>query len=59
MMPSFIQSIAPLLPAYHLDQLALSVVGLGQGGVLVHVLVLVGFTAAFLLLAARRLRRYG
>jgi ABC-2 type transport system permease protein len=59
MMPSFIQSIAPLLPAYHLDQLALSVVGLGQGGVLAHVLVLVGFTAAFLLLAARRLRRYG
>jgi ABC-2 type transport system permease protein len=58
-MPPFLQSIAPIWPAYHLDQLALSVVGLGQGGVLLHVLVLVGFTAAFLLLAARRLRRYG
>jgi len=58
-MPSFIQSIAPIWPAYHLDRIALSVVGLGEGSVLPHVLVLVGFTAAFLLIAARRLRRYG
>jgi ABC-2 type transport system permease protein len=58
-MPAFIQSIAPIWPAYHLDQLALSVVGLGQGGVLIHVPVLIGFTAAFLFIAARRLRRYG
>jgi len=58
-MPSFIQAIAPILPAYHLDQLALSVVGLGQGGILLHVLVLIGFTTAFLFIAARRLRRYG
>jgi ABC-2 type transport system permease protein len=58
-MPSFIQSIAPAWPAYHLSQLALSVVGLGQGNVLTHVLVLVGFTAVFLFLAARRLRVHG
>jgi ABC-2 type transport system permease protein len=59
MLPSFIQSIAPVWPAYHLDQLALSVVGLGEGSVLTHILVLVGFTTVFLLIAARRLRRYG
>ncbi|MET0937477.1 MAG: ABC transporter permease [Luteibacter sp.] len=58
-MPSFIQAIAPVWPAYHLDQLALATVGLGEGNVLVHVLVLAGFTAVFLFLAARRLRRHG
>ncbi|KAF1004332.1 MAG: putative multidrug ABC transporter permease YbhR [Luteibacter sp.] len=58
-MPGFIQAIAPIWPAYHLDQLALSAVGLGQGGVALHALVLVGFTAVFLTLAARRLRRHG
>jgi ABC-2 type transport system permease protein len=58
-LPSFLQSIAPLWPAYHLDRLALSVVGLGEGGDAIHALVLLGFTAVFLLIATRRLRRYG
>ncbi|WP_036114860.1 MULTISPECIES: ABC transporter permease [Luteibacter] len=58
-LPPFLQSIAPLWPAYHLDRLALSVVGLGEGGDAIHALVLLGFTAVFLLIATRRLRRYG
>ncbi|QWT18329.1 ABC transporter permease [Bacillus sp. NP157] len=59
MMPKVLQAIGPIWPAYHLDQLALSAVGLQQGGEWVHVLVLAGFTAAFLTLATRRLRRHG
>jgi len=58
-MPAFLQSIAPLWPAYHLNRLALSAVGLGQGGEAVHAAVLVGFTVVFVLVAARRLRRHG
>ncbi|NID13914.1 ABC transporter permease [Luteibacter yeojuensis] len=58
-MPAFLQSIAPLWPAYHLNRLALSAVGLGQGGEALHAAVLAGFTVAFVLVAARRLRRHG
>jgi ABC-2 type transport system permease protein len=58
-MPAFLQAIAPLWPAYHLNQLALSTVGLGQGGEALHVVVLAGYTAAFVAVAARRLRRHG
>ena len=58
-MPAFIQSIAPIWPAYHLDQLALSTLGMGEGGAWGHVAVLLGYTVAFLVLATRRLRRYG
>jgi ABC-2 type transport system permease protein len=58
-MPPFLQSIAPLWPAYHLDRLALSAVGLGEGGNAMHVAVLAGFTIAFVGIAARRLRRHG
>ncbi|HEY4091254.1 MAG TPA: ABC transporter permease [Luteibacter sp.] len=58
-MPNFLQALAPVWPAYHLDQLALSAIGMGQGGVLIHALVLAGFTAVFLTLAARRLARHG
>jgi len=58
-MPKFLQAVAPLWPAYHLDQLALSAIGMGQGGELVHGLVLAGFTVVFLTLAARRLARHG
>lgn len=58
-LPSFLQSIAPLWPAYHLDRLALSAVGLGEGGNAIHVGVLAAFTVGFLWLAARRLRRHG
>lgn len=58
-MPAFLQSIAPLWPAYHLNRLALSAVGLGQGSEAVHAAVLLGFTVVFVLVAARRLRRHG
>ena len=59
MLPKFLQQIAPIWPSYHLDMLALSAVGMKQGPLMVHALILLAFTAAFLLLAARRLRRNG
>jgi ABC-2 type transport system permease protein len=59
MMPRVLQQIAPVWPSYHLDRLALAAVGMGQGAAWPHVLVLAGFAAVFLLLAARRLRRHG
>ncbi len=59
MLPKFLQQLAPIWPSYHLDMLALAAVGMRQGSLLIHVLVLLGFTAVFLLLAARRLRRHG
>jgi ABC-2 type transport system permease protein len=58
-MPKTLQQLAPIWPSYHLDQLALSAVGMGHGALGTHVLVLAAYTAGFLLLAARRLRRYG
>ena len=45
------QSLAEWLPPYHLAQLALHVAGVKPAEVLVHVLVLAGFGAAFSLLA--------
>jgi len=59
MLPKFLQQIAPIWPSYHLDMLALAAVGMRQGALLPHVLVLTGFAAGFLLLATRRLRRNG
>jgi ABC-2 type transport system permease protein len=59
MLPKFLQQIAPVWPSYHLDQLALAAVGLRQGALWPHILVLLGFATAFLLLATRRLRRAG
>jgi ABC-2 type transport system permease protein len=59
MLPKFLQQIAPVWPSYHLDMLALAAVGMNKGSLLGHALVLVGFAAAFLLMAARRLRRHG
>jgi len=58
-MPKVLQQIAPALPSFHLNQLAQSAVGLGQTSPLPHVLALLAFTVGFLLLAMRRLRRYG
>ena len=50
--------LAPVWPAYHLSQIALSVVGLDNGGsVGVHIGVLVAVSALFLALARRRLAR--
>ena len=59
MLPKFLQQIAPIWPSYHLDMLALAAVGMKQDPLLPHVLVLLGVAAGFLLLATRRLRRYG
>ena len=59
MMPKLLQQLAPIWPSYHLNALAQRAVGFDNGAVLPHVLVLMGFTVGFLLLATRRLRRYG
>ncbi len=59
MMPKFLQQLAPVWPSYHLNALALQAVGFDTGARWPHVLALLGFTVGFLLLAARRLRRYG
>lgn len=58
-MPKLLQQLAPIWPSYHLNMLSLSAVGFDTGPGWPHALVLAGFTAGFLLLAARRLRRYG
>ena len=59
MMPGFLQRLAPVWPSTHLNALSLSAVGFDTGARWPHVAALAGFTAAFLLLAARRLRRHG
>lgn len=59
MLPKLLQQIAPMWPSYHLHQLALAAIGLAHGSVLKQCLVLVGFAAAFFIIALRRLRRYG
>ena len=58
-LPKFLQQLAPLWPSYHLNMLSMSAVGFDTGPGWPHALVLLGFTAGFLLLAARRLRRHG
>ncbi|MDQ3160286.1 MAG: ABC transporter permease [Pseudomonadota bacterium] len=58
-LPDALQRIAPVWPSYHLDQIALRALGVTHDPVLTHVVVLCGFTAGFLWLAARRLRRNG
>lgn len=58
MLPSVVEKIAPLWPAWHLGQLALKIVGQDSGRpVGMHVAALLGFTAICLLLAQRRLQR--
>lgn len=59
MLPKFLQQIAPIWPSYHLDMLALAAVGMNKQPLFAHVLMLLGFSAGFLVLAARRLRRHG
>ncbi len=60
MMPKFLQQLAPVWPSFHLNQLAMSAVGMPSlGSGTQHALVLCGFTVACLWLAARRLRRNG
>lgn len=58
MLPSVVERIAPLWPAWHLGQLALKIVGQDGGHpVWMHVTVMLGFTAICLFLAQRRLQR--
>ncbi len=59
-MPAFLRQIAGVWPSYHLNQLALSAVGMPhEGSGPTHAAVLCAFTAVCLWLAARRLRRNG
>ena len=57
MLPHVFSVLAPVWPAWHLAQLALSVVGLGHGHVAMHAVVLAGYSVVFSLLARRRLAR--
>lgn len=54
-----LRAMAPLWPAWHLDQLALQALGMQSGARMPHVLALAGCTAVCLWIAARRLRRVG
>lgn len=58
MLPAVIGQIAPVWPAYHLAQLALTTVGHGDGGAaLPHVAVLAAFTVVCFAIARRWLAR--
>jgi ABC-2 type transport system permease protein len=59
MLPKVLQQIAPIWPSYHLHQLALAALGMPHGNVMEHFAALAGFSVLFLVIAARRLRRYG
>lgn len=57
-MPAAIQNIAPLWPAYHLNQISHAVIGQpAQGTLLGHLAVLTGFAALCFAIARRRLAR--
>lgn len=58
-LPKFLQQLGPVWPSYHLNQLALNAVGLGQGNAWTHIGVLAIYTVVFTAVAARRLRRHG
>ena len=60
LLPSFVQELAVVFPAYHQSQLALKVIDMDQGGsVGVHVLTIGVFTVVFLAVAAVGFRRAG
>jgi len=57
-LPPIVRDIAPLWPAYHLGQLALSAVGQpSEGATLAHIAALAAITILFLAVARRRLAR--
>ena len=58
-MPELLQDIAPVWPSYHLNVIAMNAVGVQHTTIGLHVGVLLGVTAFFMLSAARRLRREG
>ena len=55
--PAWLQGFAGWLPPYHLAQLALHAAGVKPTEIMIHVLALAGFSAAFLLLVAVGWRR--
>jgi ABC-2 type transport system permease protein len=60
LMPQFLQETAPIWPAYHLGQMALSTVGAPSAGSFSeHVAVLASVTLGFFLLAMRRMHGSG
>jgi len=57
-LPPVVRGLAPLWPAYHLGQLALTAVGQpSEGATLTHIAALAAVTIAFLAVARRRLAR--
>ena len=57
-LPSFLQELALVFPAYHQAQLALKVINMDEGGAVgLHVLTIGIFTAVFLVIAAVGFRR--
>ena len=54
-----LHAMAPIWPAWHLDQLALQAVGMQEGTRGPHLFALAGCTVLCLWIAARRLRRVG
>jgi ABC-2 type transport system permease protein len=56
-LPKFVQTIAPALPPYHLNRVALRILGFDQSSVMLHLAMLALSAAAFLLLAAWLYRR--
>jgi len=58
MFPGWLQRLAPLLPPYHLSQLALKVIGMDQGvPVALHLAALLASSLVFLAIAAAGFRR--
>ncbi len=58
-LPGFLMRIAPVWPAYHLNRLAMDVVGIVDGRPVVHVLVLTSVMLGCTAFAVRRLSRVG
>lgn len=59
-LPKFMQTIAPVWPTYHLQQLVMSTLGApNRGSTFGHVTVLAGVTVVLGALALRRLKRNG
>ena len=58
-LPHAVQAFAPVLPAFHLNLLALDAVDLAKVNPWPHALLLAAFTVGVLALASRRLRRIG
>ncbi len=56
--PNVLQDFANVLPAYHLSQLALNVVGMSQGqNIFIHIGVLIAYTLFFIWLSVKAFNR--